>query len=64
MPSQKWLVSGKINFRKRLNLIDVGAESKSGMSKVVLSSLGSGTKLAARHSQGSKTTEALPEVLY
>jgi len=23
--SQKWLVSGKISFRKRLNLIDVGA---------------------------------------
>ena len=26
MISQKWLVSGKINLRKRLNLIDVGAE--------------------------------------
>ena len=24
--SQKWLVSGEINLRKRLNLIDVGAE--------------------------------------
>ena len=23
---QKWLVSGKINLRKRLNFIDVGAE--------------------------------------
>jgi hypothetical protein len=28
MASQKWLVSGKINLRKRLNLIDVGAESR------------------------------------
>ena len=26
MTSQKWLVSGEINLRKRLNLIDVGAE--------------------------------------
>ena len=26
MTSQKQLVSGKINLRKRLNLIDVGAE--------------------------------------
>ena len=26
--SQKWLVSGEINLRKRLNLIDVGAESQ------------------------------------
>ena len=26
--SQKWLVSRKINLRKRLNLIDVGAESR------------------------------------
>ena len=26
MTSQKWLVLGKINLRKRLNLIDVGAE--------------------------------------
>jgi len=25
--SQKWLVSKKINLRKRLNLIDVGAEN-------------------------------------
>ena len=28
MTSQKWLVSGNINLRKRLNLIEVGAEAR------------------------------------